>query len=71
VAERKRTKRFGVPSPAGFPADVQHLVNPIIGWLRLMEADGEALEPSSMASIIERLELVVELAEGEHERAKA
>lgn len=45
-----------------FPGNVQHLVSPLVGHLRLMERDGEALAAEDMVHYIDRLLLVLELA---------
>lgn len=50
-----------------FPGNVAHLVSPLVGELRLMERDGEALKPEKMAYYIDRLMLVLELAREQEE----
>lgn len=43
--------------------NIQHEVNPIIGWLRLRIADGESLTSAEMESVVERLYRALENAE--------
>lgn len=52
------------------PGNVQHLVSPLVGHLRLMERDGEALESKDMDYFIDRLMFVLELAREEDEKLR-
>lgn len=51
-----------------FPGNVQHLVSPIVGILRLKEADGDKVGPSTMAYMIDRLSLLLDLAVEQDEK---
>lgn len=65
AGEAARRARHGLGSSDCFPGNVSHLVNPIVGALRLMERDGEALSATDMEWYIDRLSLVLALAESE------
>ena len=52
----------GLGASLGLSGNVQHLVSPIVGMLRLQERDGERPDASDMAYIIDRLSFVLELA---------
>ena len=49
------------------PGNVQHLVSPLVGMLRLQEADGETPDAEDVAHLIDRLSLVLDLAREEDE----
>lgn len=48
-----------------FPGNVQHLVSPIVGMLRLDQADGRTMTPENLEYVIDRLAFVLELAREE------
>jgi len=49
--------------------NVAHLVSPIVGHMRLMEADGDVPDQGDLAYWIDRLALVLELAREEGEKS--
>ncbi len=54
----------GLGASTYFPGNVCHLVSPIVGHLRLMEHYGETdLDAKYLAYLIDRLSMVIELAE--------
>lgn len=59
--------KHGVGSSEDFPGNVCHLVSPIVGWMRRRERDGKPLD--DLAHTIERLSLVLDMANDEAERA--
>lgn len=61
VAEGRQ--HHGLGSTDYLPGNVQHLVSPIVGHLRLMQADGESLGPEDMEWMIDRLSFVLEIAQ--------
>lgn len=60
--------KHGVGSSENFPANVCHLVSPIVGHLRLRRQDGDAIPGSDLDHIIDRLNLVIDMAY--HEAAR-
>lgn len=71
-AWRKRIEEdkplHGLGPSTYFPGNVSHLVSPIVGILRIMEADGEIPDEDDFAWFIDRLTFVLELAEEEVEK---
>lgn len=59
--------KHGVGSSEYLPGNVQHLVSPIVGLLRLMEHDGESPDAETVTYVIDRLSLVLDLAREEDE----
>lgn len=60
----------GLGPSDGFAGNVQHLVSPIVGHLRLLERDGQPLPVEDLEHYIDRLMFVIELAEEAHEDSK-
>lgn len=48
-----------------FPGNVQHLVSPIVGNMRLIMADGKMPTPSDIEHWVDRLAFVLEIAQEE------
>lgn len=69
AAWRKRVEagrdHHGLGPSTYFPGNVQHLVNPVVGILRIMEQDGEIPDADDFAYLIDTLAFVLELAEEE------
>jgi hypothetical protein len=59
----------GVGMSEDFPGNVCHLVSPLVGHLRLLERDGRTLNAADLAHYIERLSLVLDMADADTERA--
>jgi hypothetical protein len=60
--------RHGVGSDDYLPGNVQHLVSPIVGILRLKEHNGEDIDAGLLEYVIDRLSLVLDLAQKDAER---
>lgn len=60
--------KHGVGASTDFPGNVCHLVSPIVGVLRLRQHHGETVEPDYLDHLIDRLSLVLDMAEQEAER---
>ena len=61
--------KHGVGDDPRLYANVQHLVSPIVGLLRLEQADGMQLSYGTLEYIIDRLSLVLDLAEEDGDNA--
>lgn len=59
--------KHGVGASEDFPGNVCHLVSPIVGIMRRLERDGEPLRIDDMDWMIDRLSLVLDMANDEAE----
>lgn len=66
AAWRERVKSgkptHGMGPSRYLPGDVQHLVSPLVGMLRLMECDGETPDAEDVEYLIDRLSFVLDIA---------
>ena len=58
----------GLGASTYLPGNVQHLVSPLVGMLRLREHDGELLDANDMVYMIDRLSFVLDIASEADER---